>query len=230
MATAGAPHSVIGFSCHTGWAAAVAVAGPRDAPRVAAKVRVTLATTFEAGAVFHAGQGLAVEEARAFIEASEERFVALARVAVAALLAELRGRGLEPVAGAVLVGADRPLPALETILRSHALVHAAEGAFYRQVIGLACEACRLPAARVPARDLVDRAARTVRLPEDEVLGLLDEAGRASGRPWAKDQKDAALAAWITLATSSSTGAARRPRPGDPGAGRSGHRLARPPGR
>jgi len=44
MAEPGARAAVIGFSCHTGWAAAVAVVGPCDAPSVAAKGRVTMAS------------------------------------------------------------------------------------------------------------------------------------------------------------------------------------------
>jgi hypothetical protein len=201
MVEPGAHAAVIGFSCHTGWAAAVAVAGPRDAPRVAAKGRVTMATTFATGAVFHVGQGLHFAEAESFIRESEERFIGAARNAIAALVASLRDRGLEPFASAVLAGAAaRPLPALEAILRSHPLVHSAEGELYRRVIARASEACALPATLVPARDLPTLVAGAARLPAKRVLPILAEVGKASGRPWTKDQKEAALAAWLTLAT------------------------------
>jgi hypothetical protein len=196
------PHAaVIGFSSHTGWAAAVAVAGPLDAPNIAAKGRVTMATTFAAGGVFHMAQGLPLAEAEALIRESEERLPGAARDAIAACGASLRDRGLEPVASAVLAGgAARPLPPVEAILRSHPLVHAAEGELYRRVITRASEACDLPVAVVPARDLPIRVAGATRLSSKRVLSILAEIGKASGKPWTKDQKEAALAAWLTLAT------------------------------
>jgi len=199
MAEPGANRVVIGFSCHTGWAAAVAIAGPGDAPRVAAKGRVTMATTFATGAVFHAGQGLPLAEAESFIRESEARFTGAARSAIEAFVDSLRDGGLVPVASVVVAGgAARPLPALEAILRSHPLVHSAEGDLYRRVIARASEACALPVTLVPARDLASRVAAAARLSEERVLSILAEAGKASGRPWAKDQKDAALAAWLGL--------------------------------
>jgi len=196
----GSTTAAIGFSCHTGWAAAVAVAGPAGAPSIAAKARVTMATTFAVGAVFHAGQKLSLAEAEAFVRESEQRFVDAASEAISALVASLRDRGLQPVASAVLVnGAARPLPALEAILRSHPLVHAAEGELYRRVIARASEACSLPTTRVPAGDLSIRVARATALSSKRVLSTLAELGKGSGRPWTKDQKEAALAAWLALA-------------------------------
>ena len=190
--------AALGFSPHVGWAAVVAISGPRDAPRVVAKHRIDLATTFETGAVYHAAQALPIAEADALVRASEQRFAAAARDGIAALAAELRGRGLDPVASAVLAGSARPLPPLASILRSHALVHAAEGALYRSVLAGASEACAIPAALVPARELAPRVAAASGFPEARLSSALAEMGKASGRPWARDQKDAALAAWLAL--------------------------------
>ena len=177
----------------------VAVSGPHDAPGVVAKGRVEMATTFESGAVYHAGQALPLARAEALVRSSEQTFAAAARASIAALAAELRGRGLEPVASAVPRGGAKPLPPLEAILESHALVHAAEGELYRGVLARASEACGIPAAFVPAKDLPARVARAAGIPEKQVVSILAAIGKASGRPWTQDQKMAALAAWLALA-------------------------------
>jgi len=200
MAPSGARPAALGFSPHTGWAAVVAISEPRDAPSVVAKARVVMATTFETGAVFHKGQALPLAEAEALVRSSEQAFAAAAGKSIAAVRDELRGRGFAPIASAILAGGARPLPALAAILRSHALVHAAEGDLYRRVLARASEACAIPSSFVVARELAPRVARAARIPERRVLTLLGEIGKASGRPWTRDQKEAALAAWLALAS------------------------------
>jgi hypothetical protein len=177
----------------------VGLSGSRAAPTVVAKRRVDMATTFETGAVYHAGQKLPLERAEALVRSSGQAFEATARASIAAVLAELRERGLAPSASAILRGGGRPLPPLATILRSHALVHAAEGELYRTVLARASEACGLTAAFVPASGLAARVAGAVRIPEARVVSMLAELGKASGRPWTRDQKEATLAAWLALA-------------------------------
>jgi hypothetical protein len=199
MASPGARPAALGFSPHTGWAAVVGLSGSRAAPTVVAKRRVDMATTFETGAVYHAGQKLPLERAEALVRSSGQAFEATARASIAAVLAELRERGLAPSASAILRGGGRPLPPLATILRSHALVHAAEGELYRTVLARASEACGLTAAFVPASGLAARVAGAVRIPEARVVSMLAELGKASGRPWTRDQKEATLAAWLALA-------------------------------
>jgi hypothetical protein len=199
MAPPGVRRAALGFRSHTGWAAVVALSGPSDAPSVVAKRRVDLATTFEAGAVYHVSQGLPVAKADALLRSSERAFTAAAGASIAALEAELRDLGLEPIGSAVVAGGAKPLPALEAILKSHALVHAAEGELYRRVLVRASEACAIPAAFVSADDLDARVAGAAGIPERRVVSWLAEIGKASGKPWARDQKEAALAAWYALA-------------------------------
>lgn len=197
MKTAG--RVALGFKAHTGWAAVVALAGTSAAPAVVAKRRLEMAESFDEAGVYHAGQRLPVREAEALIRTSGERFEGAARAALRALAEELRASGLDAVASAVVSGGARPLPPLEEILRSHALVHAAEGELFRLVLLRASEACAIPAALVPALDLQAHAARALRVPEAEVASRLSALGKAAGTPWAQDQKESALVAWIALA-------------------------------
>lgn len=189
----------LGMSTHIGWAAVVALAGPPGDVEVVARRRIVMATDFETGAVYHAGQALPLDRAEALVQASAERFEGLAREALSALGTELRDAGLEPLRCALIWGSGRALPPLACILASHPLVHAAEAALYREVLERASEACRIPALRVPAKGLPARSAAALGLSPTRLQSRLAALGKAAGRPWARDQKDAALAAWIALA-------------------------------
>lgn len=190
--------AAIGFKPHTGRAAAVALAGPAAKAEIVLKRHIEIAATFDEGAVYHVAQKLPLAEAEAWVRASEERLAGVARSAVASIVAELRERGLSPVAS-VVVGGGRGLPPLEGILKSHALVHAAEGELYRTLVARASEGCGVPASFVPAKELASRAAQALAIPDAEVRSTLAALGKASGRPWTADEKESSLAAWIALA-------------------------------
>jgi hypothetical protein len=189
----------LGIKCHTGWAAVVALAGPVASAEVVAKRRIDMATTFDEGAVYHKGQELSVSQAETLIRSSEAKFERAAREALAKLAAELRAGGCEPVACGLVSGDGRAPPPLASILRSHALVHAAEGELYRQVLLRASEACRIPALPIPAKEIEARAAAALGIARARLPARLAELGKASGSPWTRDQKESALAAWIALA-------------------------------
>jgi hypothetical protein len=179
-----AKRAALGFKSHTGWAAVVAVAGGE----VVLKGRVEMASTFASGAVFHAGQELPLENAKALIHSSEAKFEAKARQAISGLLAELGALDCEVIGAGIIAGSPKPLPPVEAILRSHALVHAAEGELYRRMIARGCEGCGIPVKWVALKGPGARA--------DSIAAM----GKKSGRPWAADQKEAALAALIALET------------------------------
>src|SRR5262249_48099943 len=96
-------------------------------------------------------------------------------------------------------GAERPLPDLAAILRAHPLVHAAEGALYRDAIARACEALGLSVTRLPTKNLSVRASAATGLAQASLQRALAAAGKASGRRWAAEQRNCALAAWCALA-------------------------------
>jgi hypothetical protein len=195
-----APRPVsLGIKCHIGWAAVVALAGPVGSAQVVAKRRIQMATTFDEGAVYHKSQELSVARAEAFIRDSQAKFERIASEALVDLAGELRAAGCEPVTSGLVSGDGRALPPLASILRSHPLVHAAEGELYRQVLLRASEACRIPALPVPAKEIEARAAGALGITRAGLPARLAELGKASGRPWARDQKESALVAWVALA-------------------------------
>lgn len=189
--------AALGFKVRTGRATVVAVSGAIDAPEVLAKERIDLALTFDEGAVYHVAQERPIDEARAFLRDAEIGFAERARKELAALAARL---DVKVVAAGMAAPAAKRLPPLETILKSHPLVHAAEGELYRRVFSEAGAALGAQPTRVPEEALAERAAAALGLTPAKLAERLAALGRASGRPWAADHKHAALVAWLALAT------------------------------
>jgi hypothetical protein len=173
----------------------VALAGSSKTPRIVGKGRVDVAFTFEEGAVFHACQALPIEQARARIDKSTRTFRKRAEDGLVAFVAKL---GLHVCAAGICVKSMKPLPPLESILKSHPLVHAAEITLYRTVYTDACAAIGARPTSYSADALTKDVASALRVKPGSVTAHLAAMGRASGRPWAAEQKEAALAAWLAL--------------------------------
>ena len=196
--------AALGFRPHSGWAALVAVAGPVAEPAVVVRRRVELSRRTPRQP-FHAAEGRPFAAAEDLIRRSTDEAAALAERAVREAVAELRAAGHEPVAGGLLLAAGRPLPGLREVLASHALIHAAEGELFRDVLRQASRRCGLRVSEVRERDLEERAAQSLRRPPAELRRRVTEWGKALGPPWTQDEKRAALVAWLALAAGPEAG-------------------------
>ena len=78
------------------------------------------------------------------------------------------------------------MPDLAATLKSHALIHTAEGEFFREVLVEASESCRIPVTKIREREIRDQQSR------------ISSLGKSLGPPWTQDEKLAALAAWNAL--------------------------------
>ena len=96
------------------------------------------------------------------------------------LAADLRAQGYGLAAGGLCGKEPRPLGSLAAILASHALIHAAEGEMFRDVLREALAGRRLESQDVPERDAESRCARTVALPAPALRDHLAALGRAAG--------------------------------------------------
>jgi hypothetical protein len=193
----------LGFRAHSGWTAAVAVAGSPSKAVVIERRRIETADPAIAGSrqPYHAAQRLSLAKAAPWIARCRERSARLALDAVTAMIADLAKQGHRVVVAGILRGSGRALPELAVILRSHALLHTAEGEFYRDVLAQAIKSCALPVTPAVERELWDRGAGVFHLAKGDLQGRLKELGRSLGPPWREDQKLASLAAWIALAES-----------------------------
>jgi hypothetical protein len=197
---AGSYKAALGFRVHSGWAAMVAMGGPHAAPIVLARRRVELADRGIAGSkqLYHAAQQMKVPDARAFVEECTAATAAMARTAILNILSELKNESYRFAGACVLLASGRPLPELASILASHALIHTAEGVFYREALKAACKSCGFEAVGIAERDLLSRAAKTLKLSIDDVHERISELGKCVGPPWRQDEKFSALAAWVRL--------------------------------
>lgn len=190
--------AAVGCRAHTGWAALVVVAGGIDAPEVLFRGRAELADP--SGRVkrnvYQASRGLEPATAAAAVDAAER---IAAEQAAGALDRTARETGADLRSCAVVVGAFAPETPLESILRSHALAHAAEGALYQRALLAGAEAQGLEPVVVPKRSIWEDGGSALGVAAHELRGWIDGLRREIGPPWAEDQKLAALAAWIALA-------------------------------
>ena len=81
-------------------------------------------------------------------------------------------------------------------------MHQAEGVLFRAALLAAAESCAVPAIPMPEKELEATAARDLKLSAEQLRNMIARLGRSAGPPWGKDQKDAALAAWVVLGSHS----------------------------
>jgi hypothetical protein len=193
--------AALGFRAHSGWTAAVAVGGSLDSPVVLDRRRVETSDAAIHGSrqPFHAAEPLGFEKAEALIRQCRESSTALATRAVTAMVAQLTQNGHAVVGAGILFASGRPLPPLAAILRSHALIHTAEGEFFREVLVHATEHCSLPVTKIKEREIWERGTILLRRPPADLQQLIDGIGKSLGPPWRQDEKLASMAAWIALA-------------------------------
>jgi len=192
--------AAIGLRAHSGWAALVALVGPADSPEVIARRRIEIADPKIRGSKqpFHAAEPLEFPDAKAYLEQCARSTERLAREALQAAMDGLRDRRAEPAGCGIILGSGRTLPGLQAILKSHALIHTAEGEFFRNALVEACGHCGIPVLGVKEKELFERGAALFRTPVSELEQRVQEMGKPLGPPWTQDQKYAALAAWMAL--------------------------------
>jgi hypothetical protein len=189
-------HAGLGFQARTGWAALVAVAGPAEGPAVALRQRVELVDETIPAHVFHAAQE--ARDPRSLLKQAERCARTAGRRAVREAVRELERSGHRVVGMGLGVGTGTVPDDLDAILASHALVHAAEGEFYRRVLIEAGEHNGLRVVRLPRKELDRAAAKELRMRPPGLQKHLTAMGREVGAPWRQEQKEAALAAWVAL--------------------------------
>ncbi len=192
--------AAIGWRAHSGWAALVAVAGSRQSLEVVDRRRVELGDPHTAGPKqpYHEAEGQPLGKARRIVDGYAQDARRRAAESLRQTVKDLRSRGYEAVGAALLLASNKPLPALASILASHALIHTADGELFRDALAHAAAKIGLPLRRVRERELSAEASATLHRSPLELESLVAQAGRALGPPWTQDQKLAALAAWLVL--------------------------------
>jgi hypothetical protein len=196
-----ANNAALGFRAHSGWAAAVALGGSTRSPKVIDRRRISLIESGSPGGVqpYHAARTMDLSKAEEFIAAVIVAIDRSALLAVRAFAEAIGGQGRSVASCGIVLASGRALPSLEATLRSHAMVHTAEGELYRSAIAKAATELNLQCVRVPERDLYKFAAKQLHIPEPKLKVRITEMGRSQESPWSADEKCATLVAWLALA-------------------------------
>ncbi len=199
-ATSAGRKAALGMRCHSGWAAVILVAGTRERVEILDRRGVQLCDPAieDSKQPFHAAEALPFARAEAFIRRCRDATEALANRALEDLLVIAEANGRKLAGCGILSASGRKLPPLRDILASHALIHAAEGEFYRDAMATACERAKLPVVRIREREAFRQASDQIGLPESHLKQRLAALGKALGPPWTADQKLATLGGWIAL--------------------------------
>lgn len=161
------------------------------APKLVTCRRLILCKPPYAKQPYHAAENMDPAEAEDFIARCRAATLILAAKELITLKSDIAGHAFAGVGLAASQG--KPLPRLSYILRSHALIHAAEGAFYRDALMEAAGKADIQIAVISKNAASDLLATTGDL--REALGKL---GKDAGPPWTVDEKLASIAALCLL--------------------------------
>ena len=199
--------AAIGVRVHSGWGALIGVAGGPGTEEVIERKRVEIVDPKMPGVSqpYHFAERLCVKkslsEAQAHIDKCATSSGRLALAAIQQVVQRAEDRGFHVIGAVVLLSSARPLPEFAKVLASHALIHTAEGEFFRTAFREAFRRLEIPFTGFPERELEEHATTTLGKRAASVQARIAALGRALGPPWTQDQKAAALAAMIVLARS-----------------------------
>src|SRR5437667_3650490 len=191
----------IGLRMHSGWGVLVAISGDADSAEIMDRRRIVVTDPKVPGAnqPYHYAENVGLPEAENYLANCAAVSERLAVAALSEVVRELARREGRIVGAAILLASGRPLPTLSKILASHALIHAAEGEFFREAFSKACEDLNLAVTGFRERELDQCVLTTFGKAAAQTQRQISTLGRFLGPPWTKDQKTAALAALLVLA-------------------------------
>jgi hypothetical protein len=194
--------AAIGLTVHSGWGALVAIAGRHGEGEVLERRKLIIIDPKTAGAAqpYHFVEEMEIRAAEWHLTKCARDSANLALSGLTQVRDALQERGFTVLRSVIVLSAARPLPDLEEILASHALIHTAEGEFFRHAFRSALETLRIPVTGIRACDLEDCSRKAFGKAAAEIQKRVDGMGRIFGAPWTKDEKTAALAAAIVLAS------------------------------
>jgi len=193
-------NATFGIRVHSGWAVIVCVSGDPAAPSVVNRRRIVIIEQAMEGAKqpYHFVESLGKTQAERHLERCAAVAQCLALQSIRTMLDDVSAANHRVVGCGMLLASGRPLPALPNILASHALVHAAEGEFFRKVVREACESCHIPVTGIREGELNKQADAIFGKGAARMRQHISELGKSVGSPWTQDEKIATLAGLIVF--------------------------------
>src|SRR5215813_8112803 len=192
--------AAIGVRVHSGWGVLVAVSDNDGEPAIVERKHITIIDSATRGTKqpYHFVESFAIEDAESHLSACASASQKLARAAIDGILHSLRRRDNKVVGCALLLASGRKLPSLPDILASHALIHTAEGEFFRRLFRDAFDQLHVPVTGFRERELHKDAKELFGNEAAHVVRKISDLRKSIGSPWTIDEKSAALAAWMLL--------------------------------
>ncbi len=190
----------LGFKSHSGWAALVVVGLSESDFEVIDRRRIELIDEGELWAKqpYHAAEKLEPDKASAVVQRGIESAHKNALGQMRKIIKQTRNQKHEIAACVVLVPSPMPQWSTEDILAVHFRMHKAEGVLFPDALCRAAEACKLPLVAVSEKHLTEISEKELGVPFSRSMETIAKLGKIVGPPWGKDQKNATLAAMITL--------------------------------
>jgi hypothetical protein len=178
-----------GFKAHSGWAALVAIGISDGELSLIERSRIELIEPGETWAKqpYHAAEDLPAAEAQRLVQRGIDSAHRIAKREMRAFVKRSSDAGHDIAGCAVLVGTPMPDWTVEQILSVHVRMHKAEGVLFPAALVGAAEACGVNVLAIPEKEL-----------PASFTDAIATMGKSAGPPWGKDQKSAALAAFIVL--------------------------------
>jgi hypothetical protein len=186
----------VGFAIHTGWAAAVLVAGTAQHPVVVDRRRVTLCPDALPRQVYHAAQDLPPARAALLVREVHEAVDTLTELVLDELAGIAAPHGKLVAVG--VTGFPRDVPVLEKVLASHALLHLAEGELYRGAICDAASEHGLVVVPIHPKHGIAETAYALGAGPEAFARRLSELRAVMGAPWQADHRLATAAGLAAL--------------------------------
>ena len=174
--------AVIGFSSHSGWAAAVCLGSSVSSPFVLERSRLLLTSWPLPREPYHDAKRAGPDKAEEIVAAAANEARILAAEAITGLGASLRARGYELVASDVVLGGGKRVASPSQALSTHASMHGAEGWLFREALIEASQQCGLTTVGVPEIALPARVAAALGTPGGDVSAFVQELGRDQRSP------------------------------------------------
>jgi len=193
--------AALGVRMHSGWGVVVAVSCDGDSVEVLDRRRIVTTDPGIPGAKqpYHYAVGLGLGESERYLANCAAVSERLALEAVSEVVRKLKGQNWLIAGSALLLASGRLLPSLSKILASHALIHTAEGEFFRNAVWQACERLEMQVTAIRERELEERTKAAFGQEASRMERTIASLGSSVGPPWTKDHKMAALAAATILA-------------------------------
>lgn len=187
-----------GLKAHSGWAALIVLGKQSDELVVVDRRRIELVAEPWAKQPYHAAEGLERQAANDLVKRGIDEAHLHALSEMKAAIKKERDRKNEVVGCSVLVGSPMPDWSTDEILAVHFRMHKAEGVLFQNALVRAAQKCGLNTRPVLEKELLVQASPQLGIRSDLLAKTLATLGKSVGAPWAKDQKDAALAALMAL--------------------------------